>query len=138
MPKSIEIQVISYPHDKKLGYQELISLVIKQLPKEEFILLAESFSGYVAYSIALQKPRNLKSVIFVATFLENPRAILSKFLPIVRMQFILSLPMPSFVAKRLLLGRKSNMVELLKDTLKGVSSSVLYHRLLEIVWFLKS
>jgi hypothetical protein len=49
------------------------------------------------------------------------------------MQFILSLPMPSFVAKRLLLGKESNMVELLQDTLKDVSSSVLYHRLLEII-----
>ncbi len=134
LPKSIETQVVPYSYNKKLGYQELIELVTKQLPKEEeFVLLAESFSGYVAYSVALEKPKNLKAVIFVATFLENPRPLLSKFLPVIPMQFILSLPMPSFVAKRFLLGMKSDMVELLQETLKSVSSTVLYHRLEEIV-----
>ncbi len=134
LPKSIETQVIPYPKDERLGYQELIELVNRHLSKEEeYVLLAESFSGYIAYSLALQKPKNLKAVIFVATFLENPRAILSKFLPIVPLQFMLSLPMPSFIAKRFLLGIKSNMVESLQNTLKSVSSSVLTHRLKEIV-----
>ena len=99
LPKSIETQVISYPKDERLGYQELIELVNRHLPKEEeYVLLAESFSGYIAYSVALQKPKNLKAVVFVATFLENPRPILSKFLPIVPLQFMLSLPMPSMIS----------------------------------------
>ena len=134
LPSSIDTQVIPYPKDERLGYQELIELVNRHLPKdEEYVLLAESFSGYIAYSVALQKPKNLKAVIFVATFLENPRPILSEFLPIVPLQFMLSLPMPSFIAKRFLLGIKSNMVESLQNTLKSVSSRVLAHRLKEIV-----
>jgi len=134
LPKTIETQVIAYPADKNLGYQALISLVEKELPKTEaFVLLAESFSGYIAYAIALKKPKNLKALIFVATFLENPRPILSKFLPLVPVEFILSLPMPSFVAKRFLLGVDSTEVGLLQKTLKGLPSTVLYHRLLEIV-----
>ena len=134
LPKAIETQVISYPTDKKLGYQALISLVENELPKtEEFVLLAESFSGYIAYAVALNKPKNLKALVFVATFLENPRPLLSKFLPFVPVEFILSLPIPSFVAKRFLLGVDSTEVGLLQETLKGVPANVLYHRLLEIV-----
>jgi len=132
LPKTIKTQCIVYPTDRVLSYDELITLVIKQLPKEEnFTLLAESFSGYIAYSIALQKPKNLTSLIFVATFLENPRPFLSKFIPIMPVKFMLSLPLPSFVAKHFLLGDEA-LVERLQQTLKEVPSKILYARLLEI------
>ena len=133
LPKNIETQIIAYPTDKELSYEALVSLVIAELPTEEnFTLLAESFSGYIAYQIALRKPKNLKSLIFVATFLENPRPILSKLLPLIPMRLILSLPMPYFVAKNFLLGDE-NLVDKLQETLKEVPSKILYFRLLEIV-----
>ena len=132
LPKNIKTQCIVYPTDSVLSYDELITLVIKQLPKEEnFTLLAESFLGYIAYKIALQKPKNLTALIFVATFLENPRPFLSKFIPIMPLEFILSLPLPSFVAKHFLLGDEA-LVKLLQQMLKEVPSKTLYARLLEI------
>ena len=132
LPQNIETQTITYPTDRVLSYEELIILVTKQLPKEEkFILLAESFSGYIAYQIALQRPKNLILLIFVATFLENPRPFLSKFLPIIPMRLILSLPIPRFIAKNFLL-RENAMIKLLQKTLKEIPSKILYHRLLEI------
>jgi len=132
LPKTIKTQCIVYPTDTVLSYDELITLVMEQLPKEEnFTLLAESFSGYIAYKIALQKPKNLTSVIFVATFLENPRSFLSQFIPIMPVKFMLSLPLPSFVAKHFLLGDDA-LVEPLQQTLKEVPSVILYARLLEI------
>ena len=132
LPKSIKTQCIVYPTDTVLSYDELITLVIKQLPKEEnFTLLAESFSGYIAYKIALQKPKNLTALIFLATFLENPRPFLSKFIPIMPLEFMLSLPLPHFVAKHFLLGDEA-LVERLQQTLKEVPSKTLYARLLEI------
>ena len=132
LPKTIKTQCIVYPTNTVLSYDELITLVIKQLPKEEnFTLLAESFSGYIAYQIALQKPKNLTSLIFVATFLENPRPFLSKFIPIMPIEFMLSLPLPHFVAKHFLL-RDEALVKRLQQTLKEVPSKTLYTRLLEI------
>jgi len=132
LPKTIKTQCIVYPTDTILSYDELITLVIKQLPKEEnFTILAESFSGYIAYQIALQKPKNLTSLIFVATFLENPRPFLSKFIPFMPVEFMLSLPLPHFVAKHFLLGDEA-LVERLQQTLKEVPSEILYARLLEI------
>ena len=57
-PKNIETQIIAYPIDKVLSYEALIAFVVTRLPKEEeFVLLAESFSGYIAYRIALQRPK---------------------------------------------------------------------------------
>ncbi|MCF6244478.1 MAG: lysophospholipase [Sulfurovum sp.] len=134
IPDTIEIEIIDYPVDKILSYDELVGYVVERLPKHEhFVLLAESFSGYIAYKVALQKPKNLKGVVFVATFLENPRPYLSKILPFIPMRFLLFLPMPTFVANYLLVERKSNMIKKLQEILKSVSAEVLYHRLLEIV-----
>jgi len=138
LPPKIETQVIAYPTNKTLSYDALVTLVMSELPKEEeFTLLAESFSGYIAYRIALERPRNLKSLIFVATFLENPRPFLSKFLPIVPMKLMLSLPMPCFIAKHFLLGNET-LVEELQQTLKEVPSEILYGRLLEIIQLQKA
>jgi len=133
LSKKIETESITYPIDKELSYKALVDFVMEQLPKEEkFTLLAESFSGYIAYQIALLKPKNLKSLIFVATFLENPRPLLSKLLPFIPMRFILSLPMPKLIAKNLLLGDEI-LVKELQETLKEIPSKTLYFRLLEIV-----
>ena len=73
LPKDIEPLVISYPNDKRLGYEELIEYVLTELPdNDDYILIGESFSGPVAYQLALRKPENLRAVIFVASFLSRP------------------------------------------------------------------
>ena len=71
LPKNIETLVISYPKIKIQNYGELVSYVIAQLPEEDYILVGESFSGNIAYQIALSNPKHLKSIIFVASFLSN-------------------------------------------------------------------
>ena len=71
------IDVISYPNDTSQKYTELIGFVKDRLPSEvEFIIIAESFSGPIAYALMKEVIPNLKAVIFVASFLENPRPIL--------------------------------------------------------------
>jgi len=134
LPSETDIQVISYPPSVKLNYQELTELVMSQLPKEQFILVAESFAGYIAYQVALCKPNNLKSVVFVATFLESPRPFLlalSRLLPRSR---ILSAPIPNYIIKLFLFGSVVNkkMIMLFKQSMKQVSPQVLSYRLQEI------
>ena len=127
---SLKVKVIKYPN-KKLSYKELISYVVKKLPSKEFILLAESFSGYIAYEIALLKPKNLKHIILVATFLKNPRPLL---INLIFSKYILLLPIPKFIIKRVFLSTfiPNKTIELFKSAIKSVSYEVLYFRIKQI------
>lgn len=69
------LHTVSYPQDPALGYAELTALVRSQLPKEEFWLLGESFSGPVALKIASERPVGLRGIILCATFVKNPSPI---------------------------------------------------------------
>lgn len=135
LPKSIDTIVISYPSKVKMDYDELVDFVINKLPKtEKFILIGESFSGPIAYQIALQKPENLKSVIFVATFLENPRPLLLNLIKFLPLSLLISLPIPEFII-RLFIFKKNSSTELIKlfrKSLNQVAKSILSFRLREI------
>lgn len=66
-------QLIAYPTEYPLGYEELQALVLKQLPDgEEFLLVAESFSGPLALRLASERPRGLVGVVLVASFVRPP------------------------------------------------------------------
>lgn len=130
LPEDIKTLVVSYPLETKLNYQELVDFVFKQLPKEDFIIVAESFSGYIAYLLTIRSPKYLQSVIFASSFLESPHPQLlklSKFIP----SHALSLPLPSVIIKAFLFGlsTKSEVIKLFKQSLKKTSSKVLSHRL---------
>ncbi len=135
LPKTIDTMVISYPSDATLSYLELTAYVAKRLPTQEaYILVAESFSGPIAYNIAQDPPTNLKSVIFVATFLDNPRPLLlclAKLLPLSR---ILNATLPDTIIRHYLLGpNPSNRnCTLLRTALSRVSGGVLAFRLNEV------
>jgi len=134
--KNYDLQIIAYPDNKKLSYAKLIMLVKNQLPKEEeYIIVAESFSGVIAYNIALEKPNNLKFIVFVATFIENPRPILSKFIPIGLLKFLLSLPLFDITIKKILLNSNASkkLIILVKNTINNIKSDILYFRLLQII-----
>ena len=57
LPDAIEPVVVSYPPDQKLGYEELLPLVLERLPAAPFVLLGESFSGPLAVMAAATAPR---------------------------------------------------------------------------------
>jgi len=128
-------QIVSYPEKINYDYNDYIEFVKSQLPtEEEYVIIAESFSGYIAYNIGLEKPKYLKKIVFVATFLENPRPSVSRLLPIVPLKFLLSLPIPKFVVN-VLLGKHSDdtLKSLLKRTIADIDSNILYSRLMEIM-----
>ena len=134
LPDNTDSLIIDYPANEKLSYSKLVDYVIDQLPNEKFVLVGESFSGPIAYQIAHFMPDKVVSVIFVATFLSNPRKLLlkaSSFLPI---SLLLSIPIPTFIIKMLLLdsSANTNIINLFKKSLKQVSPNVLSFRLQEI------
>ena len=135
LPSTIETLLITYPTDEKLSYKQLTEYVIDNLPAgDDFILMGESFSGPIAYEIALRCPDNVKSVIFVASFLEPPQRLvlaLSKLLPT---SLLLALPIPELLIKMLLLGpgATTQLVDLYRTSVKKVSGKLLSYRLNEI------
>jgi len=134
LPQNIETLIISYPKFKKQNYGELVSYVTVQLPEEDYILVGESFSGNIAYQIALSSPKHLKSIIFVASFLSNPRPLLLSLVNLFPTKILFSVPPPKFIIKNFLLGSsaKYNVTQLFLEVLKQVSPEVLSFRLEKI------
>lgn len=70
-------QVVRYPTDQELGYEELLTLARRALPTDEpYIVLGESFSGPIAISLAAEAPPLLRGVVLCCTFARNPRPAL--------------------------------------------------------------
>ena len=77
LPDNINPQVVRYPADTALSFQEHVEFARKKLPKKEpFVLLAESFSGPIGLQLLDKPPANLIGVIFVATFARYPSPFL--------------------------------------------------------------
>jgi pimeloyl-ACP methyl ester carboxylesterase len=126
-----DVKVISYPTNICQDYNQLMDLVLSQLPNEDFILVAESFSGYIAYLIGLKKPKYLKRIVFVATFLISPRPFLLGFSKMLPMSLLLNVNIPNFFIKRFLFGQFVNKetIKLFKKSINEVDSKVMANRL---------
>jgi len=73
-------QVVVYPPDRAMTYAEHESFVRDQLPThEDFVLLAESFSGPIGISIAAAAPARLKGLVLCCTFASNPLPVFGPF-----------------------------------------------------------
>ena len=126
--------VIEYPNDMSLDYAQLADLVFRRLPSNRpFVLLAESFSGPIALSIAQCNPPHLKAVILVASFAQNPRPIVRSFAWLLRMLDITR--KPKWLLRLLLLNRAtpSALVDRVSFAIDQVDSKVLRHRLAELL-----
>ncbi|WP_277372152.1 alpha/beta hydrolase [Pseudomonas sp. AA-38] len=79
----IDCQPLSLPAQGPQDYSSLADTLFMQLGTTPFVLLGESFSGPLAYQLALRQPTGLRGVIFAASFLScpNPSPALLKHLP---------------------------------------------------------
>lgn len=135
LPDEIDYSIISYPENKCLSYNELEAFVMDKLPKDEdFVLLAESFSGPIGYLIAQKNLANMKTIIFVATFLRNPNKPLINIVKLMPLRLLLTLPIPKFIIKQFFLGNNpdNQTIAAFKETLKNISSEVLSFRINEM------
>lgn len=79
-------QVVSYPSSRAMDYAGHEAFVREQLPRnEDFLLLAESFSGPIGISIAAAPPPGLRGLVLCATFASNPRRLFGPLNGLVRM-----------------------------------------------------
>ena len=129
------IDVISYPNEESRKYSDLVGYVKDRLPRDkDFVVIAESYSGPIAYELMKENIPNLKAVIFIASFLENPRPVLLSFVKLLPISIILRLPVPKFIIRRYLFGSDATvrLITEFKTALSKVSPAVLASRLREI------
>ena len=128
--------VIRYPHDAPQSYAELIDdIVVPSLPTEEpFVLLAESFSGPIALAVAQRGFPSLVGLVLVVTFAEPPESILLSLTKLLPVTWILSAPIPCWVAHKVMLGGRPvrGDQDALCRVIKLVQPSVLSARLREV------
>lgn len=104
LAKDLSIQALALPEE---GEQDPISLMDRLSSRidweDSLVLVAESFSGPLAYQLYLRNRTNIKAMIFVASFLSRPNPLLSlaKILPL--RCFPLQRP-PAFALRRFCLG----------------------------------
>jgi pimeloyl-ACP methyl ester carboxylesterase len=84
--------IIALPVEGKQTYPELAEKIKDELPKEDYILLAESFSSGLVphlFNLAQHKPR---AVVFVSGFLYTPKPFLIRCLRLMPLRWLRKLP----------------------------------------------
>jgi pimeloyl-ACP methyl ester carboxylesterase len=125
-PSFDQVVAISYSSDEALGYKELETYVRGALPTgAPFVLLAQSFSGPIALSIAASRPHGLIGLVLSTTFSKSPLPGLS---PLARIAPVRSLPRA--LLSWWLLGRwaTQQLESVLCSSLRAVESDVLRSR----------
>lgn len=122
------IVVIDYPTDIFMTYEELSLYVKERLPRDDFVLVGESFSGPLALKLAGERPAGLRGVVLAASFarLDIPaKSLLSLAAATVSPRML-----PMFALSFLLLGRwaTSQNVKALRTAIELVEARVLSGR----------
>jgi pimeloyl-ACP methyl ester carboxylesterase len=126
--------VVNYPENHPLSYERLEEIARTFLPAHDpYVLLAESFSGPIAISIAASAPRGLVGLVLCCAFARTPQPRLSAMESIIRI--VPAFRAPAFVAEYLLLGSNSDrsIQAQLNSVLEKVSPNVLKFRLLAVL-----
>ncbi|MGE8359450.1 alpha/beta fold hydrolase [Pseudomonas sp.] len=124
----IPIEVLELPAEGPQDHDSLAATLHRQLGEEPFVLLGESFSGAIAYRIALQQPPGLRGVIFAASFLSRPSALLPliQHLPIPRRLSTLSAALKIFCVGR---DASDELLQQLKQEIRLIPDALLRARL---------
>lgn len=123
-------QVLRYPSDHPLDYDDLVGWVNERLPVDRgYVLVGESFSGPIALRVAAQRPPHLRGLVLVCTFVQCPRPTLRLLAPLIG-----ALPLhraPAWALSQALLnhGPGSALAQQLHGAVHSVDEAVLKHRL---------
>lgn len=101
MPDNVDCDVIAL--DELIGNsisEHAQQLAARYGGSEELLVVAESFSGRLAYELALLIPQQIKHLIFVASFISRPMYI-AKFARYLPSLVLKDRPLNRFILKRL-------------------------------------
>ncbi|MFC6631843.1 alpha/beta fold hydrolase [Microbulbifer taiwanensis] len=74
-PASFKVTPLSLRQDPHLSYADQAEHILSKLESENTIIVAESYSGRVAYEIAQLQPERIKHIVFAASFLSRPSTL---------------------------------------------------------------
>jgi len=127
-PPTHNVEVRVLPDDPAAGYFELLDHFSD--PVREFdrcVLIGESFSGPLAILLAHRFPEVVSHLVLVASFAVSPAPLLTPFIP---WSLVFRLPLPSFVARRFLLGNDhDDFLPKLRTAIRQASSATLSRRM---------
>lgn len=103
--QGMELLVLPLPTEGAQDYKSLSEQILKRLPHEDFILVAESFSGGIAAQLSQQIVAHLKGIIFVASFLSAPTKLMAHFASLLPIRYLAYLPFSGIVYKLFFLGK---------------------------------
>jgi pimeloyl-ACP methyl ester carboxylesterase len=123
--------VISLPESGPQEHATLASVINKQLPTEDYVLLAESFAGGIVPELLKLNPSHMKGVIFVASFLSSPNKYLLQIAKLLPIKALASVPLSNIVYKSLFFGQRTSKELLSKfiTVTKSIPDLVLKNRL---------
>lgn len=126
-----DILSISLPQQGPQDYESLCQQLTPLLPKEPFVLLAESFSGGIAALLTQAEIPQLAGVIFVASFLSSPRPWLARLATQLPIKLLARLPCSNMVFRHFLLGTEATeqLIETFRASIHSVPGKVLSARL---------
>lgn len=131
LPLSVRSQVITYPVNKVQDYSELLEHIKAQLPQTPFVLLAESFSGILAYKLSLDNSLPIDKMVLVASFLSSPSPRLARFIRLLPISLLLAIPIPNIIFRYFCLNSKTDikLIRVLRGSITKVDNQVLSNRL---------
>ncbi|WP_102798386.1 alpha/beta fold hydrolase [Bowmanella denitrificans] len=132
-PAGLEVITVPLIQDAAAGYIDQAQYVVDTIGDEPLVLVAESYSGMVAYNMLNIGCKNIRHIIFAASFISSPSwmASLARYLPVsvLKSRFV-----PNSILGKILFGRfsSSKLIAVFYEALDHVSNDVLDHRLKQI------
>ncbi|WP_235576640.1 alpha/beta fold hydrolase [Pseudomonas taeanensis] len=125
---ALEVEALCLPVQGSQDYDDLADALVDRLGDSPFVLLGESFSGPLAYRLALRQPTGLCGVIFAATFLRRPHPLLAlqRYLPLRHKLLTHSSLLRQFCLDD---GASPAMVKLLRDEIQALPVRLIRARL---------
>lgn len=124
-----EVIIANYPPRTPLGYAELEPIARAFLPQDrDYYLLAESFSGPIAISLARSAPPGLRGLILCCSFARNPIPLLAKCQPMIDFMPVGAVPVS--LLSPFVIGRFSSpkLRAALASAIAGIAPAVLKKR----------
>jgi len=128
-----DVTVVRYATDL-YRYQDLKTKVQAALPSDDFVIVAESFSGPLAVMIASENPIGLQGVVFVATFAKTPIKV-PEFLTYIvdiapiKSRFLLRLAQPFLMGK----WATPEFTTIFKQVMHAIPAATIAGRLREVL-----
>ncbi len=126
-----DVLVIPLPQIIHKDYGSIVESIKSKLPQDDFILLAESFSGGLVPFILAKYSENIKGIIFVASFLSPPHSLLLRLSSYIPFTFCRKLPLAQYFEQLILYDKleEGTLKEVVIKTIKSIPTAILKNRL---------